>query len=181
MLDSSEPDVKNSEKAIMIGAIAAKSKMDGIKFGDENGRMYASKSKYQEQEDKIQKHLQNPPSLIKECSTVIQEEMLRTVFRCRALTDSALPSHITKECVDMLEKVCPHEKNTHIVRGVIRDTMQQKAKGRTLTPIKLEKAALSHMKDATLLHKAIEQSHQKGIQMEQQKMLEKQPYRGFER
>ena len=181
MLDSSEPDVKNSEKAIMIGAIAAKSKMDGIKFGDENGRMYASKSKYQEQEDKIQKHLQNPPSLIKECSPVIQEEMLRTVFRCRALTDSALPSHITKECVDMLEKVCPHEKNTHIVRGVIRDTMQQKAKGRTLTPIKLEKAALSHMKDAALLHKAIEQSHQKGIQMEQQKMLEKQPYRGFER
>ncbi len=181
MLDSLKPDVKNSEKAIMIGAIAAKSKMDGIKFSDENGRMYAAEDKYQEQEKKIQQHLQNPPSLIKGCSPAIQEEMLRIVFRCRTITDTALPSHITKECVDMLQKVCPYEKNTYIVRGVVKDTLQQKAKGLTLTPIKLEKAALSQTKDITLLQKAVQQSYQKGLQMEQQKMLERQPYRGFER
>ncbi len=181
MLDSLKPDVKNSEKAIMIGAIAAKSKMDGIKFSDENGRMYAAEDKHQEQEEKIQQHLQNPPSLIKECSLAIQEEMLRTVFRCRTITDSALPSHITKECVDMLQKVCPYEKDPHIVRGVVQYTLQQKSKGLTLTPIKLEKAALSQAKDETLLQKAVQQSHQKGLQMEQQKMLERQSYRGFER
>ena len=181
MLDSNERNVKNSEKAIMIGAIAAKSKVDGIKFGDENGRMYASKDKFQEQEDLIQQHLKNPPSLIKDCSPAIQEEMLRAVFRCRSITDGALPSHITKECVDMLEKVCPHENDSHIVRGVIKEALQQKAKGLTLTPIKLEKAGLSHMKDTALFQKAVEQSHQKGIQMEHQKMLESQPYRGFER
>jgi hypothetical protein len=143
--------------------------------------MYASRDKFQEQEDIIQKHLKNPPSLIKDCSPVIQEEMLRAVFRCRAITDGALPSHITKECVDMLEKVCPHENDSHIVRGIIKETLQQKAKGLTLTPITLEKAGLSHMKETALLQKAVDQSHQKGIQMEQQKLLQKQPYRGFER
>ena len=81
----------------------------------------------------------------------------------------------------MLEKVCPHENYSHIVRGVIKEALQQKAKGLTLTPIKLEKAGISHMKDTALFQKAVDLSHQKGLHMEKQKTLERQPYRGFER
>ncbi len=181
MLDSVKKEEESLEKSLIIGAIAAKSKIDGIKFRDENGRMYDAKAQYQQQEEKMQKSMLNPSSSIKHWSQAAQKEIMRNSLRCNELTGKTIPAHIVKECIQIVDQLCAKDHSAQTVRSVIQEVMSQKAKGLTSTAqVNLEALSLAQTKKEFQLQKAVQLSHQKTLQRQQQRTLEQQHSHGLE-
>ncbi len=182
MLDSVKKEQESLEKALIIGAIAAKSKIDGLKFRDENGRMYEAKAQYQQHEEKIQKSMLNPSPSIKHWSQDAQREIMRNSLRCNELTGKTIPAPIVKECIQIVDQLCAKSHPAQTVRSVIQEVMSQKVKSpKSLTQVNLERVSLTQTKKELHLQRAIQFSQQKMLQREQHRTLERHHSHEIER
>ena len=180
MLDTHPEETRSLEKSLMIGAIAGKIKVEGTTLNDRD-ILFQAKADHRALEESIQKELTKHLPLLKQCSHIAKEEILRSALRCHAITGKTIPSETMQEFVKTLEITCSKEQNHQVVRGVVQNIREQKAKNPpTLEKITLHEASLAKKQRDELFQKAIKMCQDRVLQMEQQRSLERQLDRGLD-
>lgn len=162
------------EIAMIAGHMYKESKID-----DHILLMNKAKTRFLEIEQKVKQHLDNPPESLKEVSAEIKESIIRKALHTKAMIGVVMPAHVNKSLLEGMIKINPDERNHEIIQGVIDHVLHQKAHGEPpLHNLTHETLAFKMGQDQANVQKAVQQTHEKSLELEQQPTL---THRGFER
>ena len=83
ILDTYDDNTHSLEKALMIGGIAGKMKMDGVSAKHEQDLLLQAMSQYEKLANNIKQTLEAPSPLLQGCSREAQEEIIKASSRCQ--------------------------------------------------------------------------------------------------
>ena len=179
MLDTFKHEHNTLEKSYRIGALAARSKMNGERYRNESDRLLHAESEYNALEKKINDQFEKKSDLFKNCCPTAHEEIIRTAYRCQALTGNVLSHETLRTLVRGAEHIPFGETNHRNVIGVLHAIIDQSIhKNEPFTTEHVHKAMESQRYRDTLLLNAVHRGAHQMHQMEQERALTHQ--RGFE-
>jgi DNA primase len=187
LLDTEKDKTDSLQKALEIGAIAGKLKIDDTPTRDQREIVLLAMQQYRRHESQIAEALKHPSATIASYTTVVQEEILRAATKSHIMTGTPLPSQIAKELIESVAASCnqanQHTPDRQTVRSIIEIVREQKVQERSvqtkehdqINRLSISDLALQQQqgKDA-LLQQAVQQSNNLLAQKEQLQ-------RGFER
>lgn len=178
ILDTYDDKTNSLEKALMIGGIAGKMKMDRAPAKHEQDLLLQAMHRHEKLEKDIKKTSEIPSAILHGCSKEAKEEIIKASSRCHTLTGQFMPGEFSKECIKALEQTKIQDQTTENARAMINVMRENKALDKSYTiNIDVQAAALyQQQKDYQL-----QQAQQLDIQKTNQLTLDKQNNRGFER
>jgi len=180
MLDIFDDEKKPLKKALIVGAIAARSKMCGDNYKTERQRLTEASIRTSEIEQHIQTQLSSKTPELMHLNTTAQEEILRIAYRCHAVTGKVLPPEIVNAFIKGLEHISHDETRHRAVVGVINAVIERCVKNKQpLIQDHVQHAIDQQKQHDTLMLKAVQLGKDKALQLEQQRALQQD--RGFER
>jgi len=182
ILDTYDDNTNSLEKALMIGGIAGKMKMDGVPVKHEQDLLLQAMNQHEKLANNIKKTLETPSPLLQGCSREAQEEIIKASSCCQMLTGQFMPGEFSKECIKAVEQTKIQEQTSQQVRGTIhllREQQTQEMKHEvTIDP---QAASYYQQQKDHQLQQMVRQSQQLDMQKTTQLALEKQQDRRFER
>ncbi len=180
MLDTFKEEPKPLKKALNVGAIAARSKMRGEKYRNETDRLLDAEKHQNEIERHIQAQLAVKAPEIMHLNTIAQEELIRTAYRCHAVTGKVLPPDIMNRFINGLEHIPNDETRHRSMVAVINAVIDRHIKNKQpLIQTHVQHAIEQQKQHDTLMLKTVQLGKDKALHLEQQRALQQD--RGFER
>lgn len=179
-LDTFKDEKESLNKALSVGALAARSKMLGQRYLNETDRLLDSEKKHQEIEQHIQTQLTMYAPEIMHLNNIAQEELIRATYRCHAVTGKVLAPEILQDFVKGLEHMPQDETKQRTVVAVINKVIDHHVKNKQpFTHDYLQQAIEQQQHNDTLLLKSVQLGKDKALQLQQQRIFQQD--RGFER
>jgi hypothetical protein len=119
MLDTFKKENYTLEQSISIGAMAAKSKMDGESFKKETDRLLECKQKFISYEENIGFHMLKNKALLMNCPVSAQESLVRTAYRCHTLIGKSFSNDVVAFIVKGLQHLDPKQHNPDSILSLV--------------------------------------------------------------
>jgi DNA primase len=179
-LDTFKDEKDPLNKALSVGALAARSKMLGQQYINETDRLLDSEKKHQKIEQHIHTQLTMNAPEIMHLNNIAQEELIRTTYRCHTVTGNVLAPEILQGFIKGLEHIPHDETKQRTIVAVINRVIDQYAKNKQpFVHDHLQQAIEQQQHSDTLLLKSVQLGKAKALHLEHQRTAQQD--RGFER
>ncbi len=185
-------DKNNVEKCLDIGALACAIKEEktnnGLKI-KEHSILFEAQRSYAKQLEQIDEYIKNPPAILRTCTFVEREEIIRTLMFNPTLMNPIHHEHAIKALLKTLDKslsadhhLQPRQKQRSIVRGVIQHHVEQQHVNphKEVAAIQPDHAQHLHQMEHQKMQQALQMTHTHMQHIERQLERQRQHNRGLE-
>ena len=181
MVNTHDQDPSFIDTMLVTGCLAAEARLTNKTCSSERTRLFDAYRDANTINQRIHTHLDNPPDAIKGVSKEIQESMIRANYLCKAVTGKPMPASMNQKILTRLTHDARHLTRPEDVQAVINHVIHQTTRKEHTHPLTIEHLSFKVKLKQIHLQTALQQTHEKTMQIAHQQKLEKEHHRGHER